>query len=108
MRCVLHRHLLGRLDVEGERLLDEDVLAGRDRGKGDLRVGLGRGADHDERDSGVGEEGVGVGVLRGDPEPSREPLPRVGVDVGDRDARHLRVSRSSPADGAPPPHGHSR
>ena len=101
-------HPLRRLDVEGERLLDEDVLAGGDRGKGEIRMSRGRSADHDECHIWVGEERVGVGVLASDLEPAREPLPRVDVDVGDGDAGHVRVSRHRRADGAPLPHGHSR
>ena len=69
------------------------MLAGGDRGEGDVRVSRGRSADHDECHFGVGEESVGIGVLAGDLEPAREPLPGADVDVGDGDARHGRVSR---------------
>ena len=42
-----------------------------------------RSADHDECHIGVGEESVGIGVLAGDLEPAREPLPGADVDVGE-------------------------
>ena len=96
-------HPLRRLDVEGEQFVDEDVLAGGDRGEGDVRVSRGRSADHDECHFGVGEESVGIGVRAGDREPAREPLPGADVDIGDGDARHLQGFASSPGDGAPPP-----
>ena len=84
---------LRRLDVEGEWLLDEDMLAGGDRCEGGIRMSRGRSTDHDECHVAVGEERVGIGVLAGDLEPAREPLSGVDVDVGDGDAPHARVSR---------------
>ena len=86
-------HPLRRLDVEGERLLDEDVLAGGDRGKGEIGMSQGRSADR-RRVQHLGRRGaVGFGVLAADLEPTREPLPRLDIDVGDGDAFHIRVSR---------------
>ena len=60
--------LVSVLQAGGERLLDEDVLAGFQRALGERVVTLGRRGDHDGLDRGVDEHGVelahraGVGV----------------------------------------------
>ena len=56
--------------IEPDRLLDEHVLAGRDREQRVRQVEVVRGRDVDDVDLGVGDEGLVGAVRRGRP-PSR-------------------------------------
>src|SRR5690606_30876210 len=53
--------LVGGGEIEGDRLLGEDVLAGRGGGDDAGRVGVGGRGDHDGIDIGVVEGGAGIG-----------------------------------------------
>ena len=55
-------HGVGVVRSQGDRLLDEDVLAGLQGGDGHLGVQMGRSADVDQVDVGVGEQVVEVFV----------------------------------------------
>ena len=75
--CGRGDHLLGLLDGVGQRLLAQHVLAGLERGDGDLGVGVARGADVDEVDVVALDQPAPVGLGRA-PSRAGRPRPRRG------------------------------
>jgi hypothetical protein len=73
--------LLGLPEIERERLLDEDMLAGQQGARGEVVMGRRLGGDRDRLDRRLGQnllEGQGSAAVSG-----RDRLDRLGMVVGD-------------------------
>ena len=80
----------GARRVHGERLLDQHVLARRERGGGERGVGARRRRDHDGVDRRIGEDGGGVTHDRHRGE-LVDPRGDARVGIGDRDQPATRL-----------------
>ncbi len=90
-------HLRGLDDAVGHRLLHQHVLAGLERGDGDLAVGVTRRADVDHVDVVAGDRGAPVGLGIGPAVPRRSRLHRRGVPADEHllaDGRGVGVERA--------------